>query len=127
MGKKSSKQREIQLDFISSEMLTAKTREEKLSMILDRVKNNVIVVLEGALTPEEEAELIQTTMKNIDPERFHGIEFHRMDHKEKNIFDRIANFLTGKRSGLTIVGPTRMVESIKKEPDHISILAKVGG
>jgi len=117
----------IQLDFISSESLSTKGSMEKIDLILGRIKKNIIVVLEEGLSPEEEAELIEATMREIDAKNFHGIEFYRMDHKAKRLREKIAEYLVGKKVGLTIVGPTRMVEAIKREPDYISMLAKGGG
>jgi len=116
---------EIRLDFIPQEMLLKKDPEDKLDMILAKVKENIIVVLEEALTPQEEAALIEKAMEEIDLKDFFGIEFYRMGHRE-SLVEKISYLLTKRRSGITIVGPTRMVEKIKKEPDHISVLARVG-
>jgi hypothetical protein len=118
---------EIQLDFVSAETLEGKPPIEKIDFILQRIKKDVILVLEAVLTPQEEAELIEATMREIDTKDFHGIEFYRMDHKAVRLREKIANLIAGKRSGLTIVGPTRMVEAIKREDDCISMLAKAGG
>jgi hypothetical protein len=115
---------EIQLDFISSETMRNKTSKEKIAFILERIKKNVIVVLEEGLTPQEETGLIEATMKEIDAKDFHGIEFYRMDHRITGIREKIASLIAGKKSGLTIVGPTRIVETIKREPDYISMFAK---
>lgn len=115
---------EIQLDFISSSMLSTKGTVEKIDLILDRIKRNVIVVLEEGLRPWEEAELIEATMRDIDSKDFFGIEFYRIDSKEQGLRDKIAEFIAGKKTGMTIVGPTRMVEAIKREPDYISMLAR---
>lgn len=115
---------EIRLDFVSSDTLAEKGTMEKISFILERIKHNVIVVLEEGLAPEEETELIEATMREIDAKDFHGIEFYRMDHKSGRMRDRIADYIAGRKSGITIVGPTRMVETIKKEEDYISMLAK---
>lgn len=142
---------EIQLDFIPSEMLKGKTPEEKRKFILNRIKKNIIVVLEEGLDPMEEAKLIEGTMGEIDSKDFFGIEFYRMDHPDKGVPDwlgryipekqkkKISRYVSGKRtgalgkylgrrkSGLTIVGPTRMVEKIKKKRSgYVSMLAKVG-
>jgi hypothetical protein len=119
--------KDIRLDFIPSEMLLKRNSDDKLGMILSKVKENIIVVLEEALTPQEEAELIQQAMEDIDSKDFFGIEFYRMGHREAGLFEKLSNFITKRRSGITIVGPTRMVEAIKKEPDHISVFARVGG
>jgi hypothetical protein len=119
--------KEIRLDFIPSEMLLKKNTDDKLGMILSKVKENIIVVLEEALTPQEEAYLIQQAMKEIDSKDFFGIEFYRMGHRDAGLLEKLSNFFTKRRSGITIVGPTRMVEAIKKEPDHISVFARAGG
>lgn len=115
---------EIRLDFIPAATLAAKDPIAKMDFILERIKRNVIIVLEEGLSPREEAELIAATMREIDARDFHGIEFYRLDSRETRLRERIANYISGKKSGLTIVGPTRMVEAIKKEPDCISMLAK---
>ncbi len=115
---------EVRLDFVSSDMLAGKGRMEKIDFIIDRIKKNIIVVLEEGLDPAEEAELIEASMREIDAKDFHGIEFYRMDHRSERLRDRIAEYIAGRRTGLTIVGPTRMVEAIKKEKDYVSMLAK---
>lgn len=115
---------EIQLDFVSSNILSEKDTLEKISFILDRIKRNIIVVLEEGLAPEEETELIEATMREIDTKDFHGIEFYRLDHKSGRLRDKIADYIAGKKTGMTIVGPTRMVEAFKKEENYISVLAK---
>ncbi len=115
---------DIRLDFVSSDTLAEKGTMEKISFILDKIKQNVIVVLEEGLAPEEETELIEATMREIDTKDFHGIEFYRMDHKAGRLREKIADYISGRKSGITIVGPTRMVEAIKKEEDYISMFAK---
>jgi hypothetical protein len=47
-----------------------------------------------------------------------------MDHKSGRLRDRVADYIAGRHSGMTIVGPTRMVEAIKKEKDYVSMFAK---
>lgn len=116
---------EIQLDFISSDFLTNKRPIEKIDFIIQKIKKNVIVVLEEGLSPQEETELIETTMREIDAKDFHGIEFYRIDHQPSSLRDKLANYISGKKGGLTIVGPTRMVEAIKRDPNGISMLAKI--
>lgn len=116
---------EIQLDFISSDFLTTKRSIEKIDFIIQKIKKNVIVVLEEGLSPQEETELIETTMREIDTKDFHGIEFYRIDHAPTGLRDKIANYISGRKTGLTIVGPTRMVETIKRDPNGISMLAKI--
>jgi hypothetical protein len=116
---------EIQLDFVSSDFLTNKRPIEKIDFIIRKIKKNVIVVLEEGLSPQEETELIETTMREIDAKDFHGIEFYRIDHQPSSLRDKLANYISGRKTGLTIVGPTRMVEAIKRDPNGISMLAKI--
>ena len=66
----------LKMDFLSSSALESSTSMEKVSMIVDRVKKGDLVVIEGGLTPEEEAELIETTMREIDVENFMGIDIY---------------------------------------------------
>ena len=56
-------------------------------MIVERVKNGDLVVIEGGLTPEEEAELIETTMREIDVDNFMGIDIYTLE-KDENLFFR---------------------------------------
>ena len=115
----------LRLDFISSDRLSQMQTMEKVDLIIDKIKNNIIVVLEEGLTPREESELIEATMREIDTEKFHGIEFYRMDYRE-SLRSRLASYIAGRKNmGLTIVGPTRIIEAIKREPDCISMIAKV--
>lgn len=115
---------DIRLDFISAETLASKSRMDKINLILERIRSNVILILEEALDPKEEAELIEATMREVDSEKFYGIEFYRIDHQD-NLREKIASYISGRKSGLTIVGPTKLVEAIKKEPDHVSMLARL--
>ncbi len=82
----------IQLDFISSDKLSQMRAMEKIEFILSRIKDNIIVVLEEGLTPQEEKELIEATMREIDLENFHGIEFYRIDHKP-SFRDKLAEYI----------------------------------
>ena len=139
--KKSSKKKqpkELQLNFISSDVLASKTPEEKRELILEKIRNNIIVILEEALDPREEAELISTTMEEINSKDFFGIEFYRMDSKRHGVVEKVVKFFSDRglkgikkyipqsRRGITIVGPSRLVEGIKKESGYVSMLAKIG-
>lgn len=114
----------LRVDFIPFENFSMKSNEEKLKLIIDRTKENIIVVIEGALTPEEEAKLIQETMGSINTENYFGIEFYRIERKDDSLREKLAAMLSKRRSGLTIVGPKRVVEEIKREPEYISLLTK---
>jgi len=94
--------------------------------LLDIVKENKIVLLEGRLKKEEEADLIEITMENID-EKFKGIELAVVDPqpKESSMLRRMrSNFMSmllGDRRGLTVIGPANIVKEIKKNPDKLEL------
>ena len=100
--------------------------ENRITKLLDAVKNDKIVLLEGKLRSEEEAELIKRTMEQIT-EEFTGIELSVIKNSKsddkftKKIKSAMLNVLLGDRSGLTIIGPANIVKEIKQEPDKIQL------
>ena len=102
----------------------------RIRKLLNIAKENKIVLLQGRLRKEEEAELIKTTMEEINKD-FKGIELAVIEpgKEEKNkaldlIRGGIANVLLGDRQGLTIIGPASVVKEIKKDPKKIELLTK---
>lgn len=109
------------------EQLSSEKRIEKLLKI---VKENKILLMEGRLRRDEEAEMIKVTMEQID-ENFKGIEIGTIFPNEKKhgaFFKKIkANFiniLLGDRKGFTIIGPASIVEQIKQDPNKIQLFTK---
>ncbi|MBN2251456.1 MAG: DUF2073 domain-containing protein [Candidatus Altiarchaeota archaeon] len=114
----------IELEFVSSEVLEEKTDEDKMKFILEKVKANKILVMEESLSSTEEAKLIEETMKTIS-EKFAGIEVSTLREKtESGIREKIIKLLGGKTGGLTVIGPSKLIKQIKKEPQRISVLAE---
>ena len=101
----------------------------RIRRILNCVKENKIVLLEGRLKKEEETELIKTTMEEINKE-FKGIELAIVYPESKNLalFKKIKHkFITAilrDRQGLTIVGPASIVKEIKRDPNKIQLFTK---
>ncbi|MCK4492389.1 MAG: DUF2073 domain-containing protein, partial [Candidatus Altiarchaeales archaeon] len=52
----------IELEFISSDTLAPKSEDDKMKFILDKIKDNKILVMEESLTTTEESRLIEATM-----------------------------------------------------------------
>ena len=103
---------------------------DSLICVSSLAKENKIVLLQGRLTKEEEAELIKTTMEEINKD-FKGIELAVIEpgKEEKTkaldvIRGGIANVLLGDRQGLTIIGPASVVKEIKKDPKKIELLTQ---
>jgi hypothetical protein len=114
----------IELEFISSDILEEFKGEEKMQFILDKIKDNKILVMEESLSSTDEAKLIEATMRNIS-EKFSGIEVSTLREKqETGIRERIIKLLGGKTGGLTVIGPSKLIKQIKKEPKRISVFAE---
>jgi len=106
--------------------------EERVGKILDIVKKNRILLLEGRLKKEEETELIKQTMEAID-ESFKGIEIGTIDPAAKEtaaflekIKKSMVNMLVGERAGMTIIGPASIVKEIKQDPEKIQVFTDIG-
>ncbi|MBI4146155.1 DUF2073 domain-containing protein [Candidatus Woesearchaeota archaeon] len=101
----------------------------RIRKLLTIAKENKIVLLQGRLRKEEEAELIKTTMEEINKE-FKGIELAvinpsqtAQDGLQKFKHDLVGLFL-GEQQGLTIIGPSTIVKSIRKDPTKIELLTQ---
>lgn len=112
----------LELDFLSSTALENVSSMEKIYMIIDRVKKGKLVVIEGGLTPGEEAELIETTMREIDIEDFVGIDVHTLDKEKSTLF----GLSKKKVVGITIIGPANLMKTVKKQSNFLSMIANVG-
>jgi hypothetical protein len=98
----------------------------RIRKLLTIAKDNKIVVLQGRLRKEEEMELIKVTMEEINKE-FKGIELAVIDSKRKDdggVRGFFTNMLLGDRLGMTVIGPSNVVKSIKKNPNKIELLTK---
>jgi len=119
----------VTIEFLSKEKLTDQRFDQKLEIVLEKVQENAVLVLEEAWTPEEKSELIQSSMEQVD-EDFPGVEFlgldagnSRLDKAKRLVYKKFLN--EEYRRGLTIVGNSRVMEKIKEEKDTVSFLAKL--
>lgn len=112
----------LKMDFISSDALKSRSSIEKISLIVDRVKKGEVLVIEGGLEPEEEAELIETTMREIDVESFVGIDIYTLEKDESSFFG-----LSKKKTvGITIIGPANVMKAVKRKSNFLSMVANLG-
>lgn len=112
----------LKMDFLSSDALKDRSSIEKISMIVERVKKGEVIVFEGGLEPEEEAELIETTMREIDVESFVGIDIYTLEKDESSFFG-----LSKKKTvGITIIGPANIMKQVKRKSNFISMVASLG-
>ena len=120
----------LTIQFVSYSEIESLSSIGRIRTLLNMVKEEKIVFLEGRLTREEETELIKTTMEEIN-ESFRGIELATVNMNNKKddiIMQKIKNnfisMLLGNRSGFTVIGPASIVRSIKKDPTKIQLLTR---
>ena len=117
----------LTLHFIPYHEIENLDQENKINKLLNIVKSNKIVLVEGKLKPEEEASLIQKTMQLID-RKFKGVEICGVDYRKKNeqftdiLKTNLARLLLGNRNGFTIIGPATIVREIRRDPNKIELL-----
>jgi len=115
---------EIDMEFVSSEVLNNMEVNEKVSFIIRRIKRGKILVIEDSLSSSEEARLIEETMKHID-DKFPGIEVSTLRERSvESIRERLIRLLGGRTGGLTVIGPSKLVKKIRKEPNKIILKAE---
>ena len=116
----------LTLQFIPYNEIKNLNKVEKIEKLLNIVKTNRIVLVEGRLNPDEEASLIQRTMEIID-RKFKGVEICGVEYKKKNeqIIDvlktSLARLLLGNSEGFTVIGPATIVREIRRDPNKIEL------
>ena len=101
----------------------------RVKKLIDIVKTNKIVILQGRLKKEEETDLIAIAMEEFG-DRFKGIELAIINPEDKEqigvkkLRNNFFNMILGDRQGLTIIGPASIVKDIKKDPTKIELLTK---
>jgi len=119
----------LTLQFIPYSEIESLSSGDRINRILEVIKENKIVLLEGRLKKEEEADLIQLTMQEISS-KFRGIELSVFDPKKdddvfiKKLKKNFVSLLLGYREGMTIIGPASIVKEIKKDPNKIELFTK---
>lgn len=119
----------VTIEFLSRDKLSDHRLDDKLELVLEKVKDDAVLVLEEGWTPDEKRTLITNAMEQVDDD-FPGIEFMGLDSGQTRL-DKARNLVYDKlfdekpRRGLTIVGNSRVMEKIKEERDAVSFLAKL--
>ncbi len=119
----------VTLQFVPYTDIEQLTSLGRIRHLLNIAKQNKIVLLQGRLRKEEEAELIKVTMEEINKE-FKGIELAVINPQQSELtgFSRfkydILDMVLGDRSGLTIIGPASVVKAISKDPNKIELYTR---
>jgi len=117
----------LTLQFIPHSQIEHLGSARRVKKLLDLVKQDKIVLLEGRLREQEEKDLIEITMEEID-NKFKGIELSVIypDNRSNSLLKKLKHgmikALLGYRQGLTIIGPASIVKEIKKDPEKIELL-----
>ncbi len=121
----------VTLQFVPYHEIEDLGSARRVKKLIDIVKENKIVLLQGRLKKDEETDLISIAMEEIG-DKFKGIELAVINPEEKEqtgmnikkVRTNFFGFLLGDRQGLTIVGPANIVKEIKKDPNKIELFTK---
>ncbi len=117
---------ELTIQFVPYAEIMSMNGEERVKYLISIVKKDKIALLEGQLRKDEEAKLISDTMSSINT-KFKGIELAVIYPQNLSLSwihkvrSTLASFLSGQKSGLTIIGPATVVREIKQDPEKIQL------
>ena len=110
----------ISVNLVSRQKLEDLSSSEKLKFILAEVQRGKILVLEHGLTPMEQTDLIERTMKEIEADTFIGIEMEGYSEDKPSFIQRILGFV--KKPRMTVIGPADLLKTIRKDSDMIQTM-----
>ena len=113
------KENEIAFNIVSRNKLDELTSSEKLQFIIKEVKKGKILVLEYGLTPFEQTNLIENTMKEIEQDTFIGVEMEGLGQDRPSFIQKILGF--SKKPRVTLIGPANLLKTIRKDNNMIQI------
>lgn len=114
----------LTLQYVPYSEIAPLASQQRIDTLLNIVREESIVVMEGQLTKSEETQLIRQTMVEID-ETFKGIEIATIDPFSSGegfinkMRQEFLNIVMGQRRGMTIIGPATVVKKIKQDPKKI--------
>jgi hypothetical protein len=111
----------LKVKFLPYERLDSRS----LDKILEDVRKDTIIMIDAKLSAKQEARIIEETMKKVS-EKFSGIELGSLELvREKNapamqrFKGMFIDMVIGKRRGITVIGPARIIKKIKKNPEDL--------
>jgi len=110
----------VNINLISIERLAQFSSRDKIRYILREVKRGNVLVLEQGLTAQEEAELIKTTMSDIDQDTFIGIEMQSYSQEDIKKGSWLSKLLRRKQPPrMSVIGPADLLRTIHKDGNMI--------
>ncbi|MEK6938267.1 MAG: DUF2073 domain-containing protein [Nanoarchaeota archaeon] len=119
----------VTFQFVPYQDIESLSSAKRINKLLNIVKENKIVLMEGRLKKEEEADLIEITMEEIT-NKFKGIELSVVypDKSKQDVMQKLRGTMTsvllGNRVGMTIIGPASIVKKIEKNPNKIELFTR---
>jgi len=119
----------VTLQFIPYTEIEQMSSVGRIRKLLNIAKEDKIVLLQGRLGKEEEAELIKCTMEEIN-DAFRGIELAVIHPEQQKLGglqklrNDLASLVLGDRQGLTIIGSASVVKDIKRNPHKIELMTR---
>ncbi len=111
----------IKIKFLPYERL----KELDIPHLLEDMKKDTIILIDAKLSVSQETAIIEETMKAIS-DKFAGIELSSLEmsaDENVSLFEklrgRFAEFILGKRRGITVIGPSKTIKRIKKNPKDL--------
>ena len=111
----------IKIKFLPYERL----KEMDIPHLLEDMKKDTIILIDAKLSVSQETAIIEETMKAIS-DKFSGIELSSMEinaDEETSMLEKIrgrfAELILGKRRGITVIGPSKTIKKIKKNPKDL--------
>lgn len=110
----------ISVNLVSRHKLDEFSTNEKLKFILKEVQKGKVLVLEQGLTPIEQTELIEHTMKEIKQDTFIGIEIEGYGEDKTSFFQKILGII--KKPRMTVIGPADLLKTVRKDSNMIQTI-----
>ena len=102
-------------------------KKYEFNSILRDLREDTIILIDAKLKSEEEAHLIKETMKRVS-EKFSGIELSSLELGSGNNISfteklkrSFIETIIGKKRGLTLIGPAKIIRKIRKNPEHLML------
>jgi len=101
-----------------------KFKREGFKSFMKDLQERTIILIDAKLSADEEAAIIEETMRKISS-KFTGIELNSLEVSATSaaVVDRFRGMLlermTGKKRGLTVIGPSKVVREIRKNPEEL--------
>jgi hypothetical protein len=122
----------VTLQFIPFSEIAYLSSYKRVKQLVDYATEDKILLIQGKLAPEEEADLISETMKKIrGNSKFKGIEIATFVPKSSQTMpmfqalkEGIARALVGERDVFTVIGPATVVKEIRKDPTKLQLLLR---